>query len=223
MRLRSFRSLRGGVFTFNGSSMFGIHPLLERAWLSDDPVDLQLRISPQVPFPFPFQDSTSVKAKVISARPGHTGRIALWENQISLDAGPIAEARFNLVGFSDFEVNQNCYDYVQLDSLLRPVKDQLPEGWTVSLRPPSKRIVLRTYDGWHIDICRQPNPPREKVNHLGTITRVDGSEYELDELEALLAGLNGFTAFVCGGYCLPHGFDWLFKQRQAFGGTTGSL
>ena len=213
----------GGVFTFNGGSMFGIHPLLERAWLSDDPVDLQLRISPQVPFPFPFQDSTSVKAKVISARPGHTGRIALWENQISLDAGPIAEARFNLVGFSDFEVNQNCYDYVQLDSLLRPVKDQLPEGWTVSLRPPSKRIVLRTYDGLNISICKQDDQLRGMVNHTGVISRTDESDFRVEDLLSTLDALNTFMAFVVGDYLHPTVVIGFSKSHGPSWGKIGRL
>ncbi len=141
MRLRSFRSLRGACLR-SCSSMFGIHPLLEKVWLSGDPVTLQLKISPQAPIPLPYRTDVSVKAKVISARQGHTGRIALWENQISLDDGPLAEARFNLVGFPDFEVHQNFHDYAYVDSLLQPVKNQLPEGWTVSLRPPSKELFL---------------------------------------------------------------------------------
>ena len=213
----------GGVYTFKGSSMAGIHPLLEKAWLSGDPVTLQLKISPQAPIPLPYRTDVSVKAKVISARQGHTGRIALWENQISLDAGPIVEARFNLVGFPDFEVHQNFHDYAYVDSLLQPVKNQLPEGWTVLLRPPSKRIVLMTNDGWHIDICRQPNPLRESVNHLGTITRLDDTQYELDDLEALLEGLKCFFAFVAGDYRHPTVIIGNSKDKNASWGQIGRI
>ena len=213
----------GGVFTFSGSAMFGIHPLMEGAWLSGDPVTLQLRISPQAPLALPSHNYVSVKAKVISARQGHTGRIALWENQISLEAGAIAEARFNLVGFSDFEVHQNFHDYAYVDSLIQPVKDQLPEGWIINVHAPQEKIVLETGDGLNISICKQDDKLRGMVNHTGVISRTDESDFRVEDLLSTLDALKTFMAFVVGDYLHPTVVIGFSKSQGPSWGKIGRL
>ena len=189
-----------GVVSLTGNSMSGTHPLLEKAWLSDDPVFLELRISQSLP---PSQTTVPVRAKVVVAGGNHSGIVALWENGISRNVQPIGESRFNLVGFPDFFVGNNLYDRIIINRILQPVSDQLPEGWTVSARPPQRKLVLQTGCGWNIDICRQDDHLRGMVNHEGVITRTDGSEYGIDDLEALLDGLKNFFAFVVGDYRHP--------------------
>lgn len=213
----------GGVFTFHGSSMVGIHPLLERAWLSDDPVDLQLRISPQAPIPLLSHNDVSVKAKVISVRQGHTGRLALWENQIYREAGPIAEARFNLVGFPDFDDHRNFHDYAYVDSILQPVKNQLPEGWTINVRAPQEKLVLQTGDGLNISICKLDDNLRGMVNHRGVIGRTDESDFQVGYLVSTLNALKYFLSFVAGDYIHPTVVLGLSKSQDSSWGQIGRL
>ena len=206
------------VVTFTGSSMFGTHPLLEKAWLSDDPVSLELRISQSLP---PSQSTVPVRARVVVAGDNHSGIVALWENRISLNVQPIRESRFNLVGFPDFFVGNNLYDRITINRLLQPVMDQLPEGWTVRARPPQRKLVLQTGCGWNIDIYRQDDQLREMVNHEGVITRTDGSEYGIDGLKALLDGLKNFFAFVAGDYRHPTVVIGYAKNKSPSWGQIG--
>ena len=211
---------QGGVYSYSINSFFGTHPLLERAWLSGDPVNLKLRISRSFP---PPPSIVHVKAKLLSAGSNHSGRIALWENQITLGVEPIKEARFSLVGFPDFISGNNLDALISINRLLQPVRDQLPEGWTIIPKAPEGKIVLQTGCGWTVDICKQLDLLRGMVSHEGVVTRTDGREYRINELENLLEGLKSFFAFVAGDYCHPTVVIGYSTSKSPSWGQTGRL
>ena len=115
----------------------------------------------------------------------------------------IRVARFSLVGFPDFIVDNSPHDLAKAKETWESVKHLFPEGWTV--RPPSREteVVFQTGDGWEIKLTKQPNKLRGMVNHEGVVRRMDGSEYQEDDLEGLLEGIGNFFAFVTGDYCHP--------------------
>ena len=212
-----------GVFRLDLRYAFGLHPLLERAWLSEEPVTIELRISHQCPLPPPFQERVQVKAKVISANQGHRGRIALWENQIARDVQSIQKTRFNLVGFSRFPETPRFQEYAEVSRVLKPVIGELPDGWRINGIPPSTRLFLNSGDGWNVEIVEKPDQLRRMVNHEGVATRTDGRDYELRELENLLDGLRTFFAFVVGDFCHPTVAVGYSKTQRPSWGQIGRL
>ena len=189
-----------GIITFTDHSIVGTHPLLEKAWLSDDPVTLQLRVSPLPPG---RQRIMTFPARVQYADTNHSGRIVLWQNKLQLVDQPIKASRFSLLGFPAFLIGDFLHDLAKVQQVRESVKDLLPDGWTVNPPPKETKVVLQSGDGWEISLTKHQNTLRGSSSHEGHIARSDGSDYGLDDLETLLQGLQSFFTFVKGDYCFP--------------------
>ena len=148
----------------------GLHPSLERAWIKNEPITIQILPSglPVKPVPPPKLDAT-----VLHAQYGYRGSLSLDKNQVTVQQTPLKMARFSVTSFPDFAA------------------------------APSRHIDLKSGDGWQVTILKDSEHTRDIISHTGSITKIDGSEFETNELVDVLQRLKYFFAFVSGAYRFP--------------------
>ena len=115
-----------GVVAFD-RVLFGTHPLLERAWKSDEAVALQLNTSSSTPTNRVEQQE--LDARVIYAGPSHRGRLAIDENKVVVQKTPLRKAEFCMTNFPEFLTRRRSSSVV-LES---------GEGWRITLTQDEAR------------------------------------------------------------------------------------
>ena len=199
---------------------FGLHPLLERAWLNSDLVKLQMR--PTL-LPINPERSPKIDAKVFTAQAGNKGSLRLQKNQATVRRSLLNKAEFSILGFPEFESNtRRQMSVAGIDSSelekFRSVASHLGEGAKASIQPSAHHVVLDSGDGWNVRFTRNDEHTRGVACHTGVIERTDGSNFGVDDLDNILQLLKYFLAFVSGYYCNPTvvvGYDT--KNRPAWG------
>ena len=189
-----------GVLTFTENEFFGVHPSLETAWLRDEVVKLTLKKS--VSFP-PQENTFDIKAEVLYAGLGHTGRLALDRNMVSLQESAFTETRFSLMNFPDFKGGYSFPDPAFFANAQKFADDELPDGWSFTLKGPPSRITLDGDEGWYVAITKEETETRGSVTHTGVIAFRDKRAYSTDTLTEILTGLGTFFAFVAARHCFP--------------------
>ena len=98
-----------GTKRYSMSEAFGLHPLLERAWLNGHSVTARMR-----PSLVPAKPSTSPKlnTKVLYAASGNRGELGLEQNEITLRPSLLKSTEFSLVGFPKFELPSANLDFI---------------------------------------------------------------------------------------------------------------
>ena len=190
---------KNGWFQWSDDA-FGTHPVLEQAWMNHDLCSLTLRRSIMLS---QTRAEWSVDVEVVHADSNFRGRLALGRNRVTLEEGLVQEARFSVSDFPDFVMGTLQIPTRQAEEARKILEILIPTGATVSIQPPPRRITLESRDGWILRLTRDASPSRGLVSHTGVVTRYDGEQYEIDDLETVLEGLKLFFAFVRGDYCLP--------------------
>ena len=204
---------------------FGRHPLLQQAWRNDDELSLYLHTTPM---PFQARANSKLVAKVIHAGMQHRGSLALDKNLVVVQESKLTKARFNLVGFPDFSSLERQRRSVfglneSKHEALKSVAEGLTGGARLTLAAAPRHLILRCDDGWKITIVKEETPTRDLVSHIGSIEKVDESNYGADEIDDLLQALKYFFAFAACSYCSPTvvvGFD---SQNRPVWGKIGRL
>ena len=81
--------------------ILGVHPVLEKAWSNRDIVNLELA---ERPHPFVLRQNTSgpnICARVLVVDNNYQGRLAIYENKVSLKKSTLKRAEFSLVDFPE--------------------------------------------------------------------------------------------------------------------------
>ena len=189
-----------GVITFTENEIFGVHPSLETAWLRDEVVKLNLKKS--VSFP-PQENTFDINAEVLYTGPSHMGRLSLERNIVALEESPFTETRFSLRNFPDFKYGYSFPDPTFFANAKKFYDDELPNGWSFTLKRPPSRITLDGDEGWYITITKEETETRGLITHTGVIAFLDNRAYSTDALNEILTGLGTFFAFVAGQHCFP--------------------
>ena len=199
--------------------MFGSHPALDRAWLKGDPVTVKMHPSPS---PINPRTSTKLDSRVLHARSGNRGVLALNKNQVRLQESLLKRVEFCINDFPDFVTPNkqlqsiagiSTDDHKALQALARKLKDA-----AIKIQPSPHHILLDSGNGWNIRLTRDEQQTRSLVNHTGLVEKSGGSEYGADELTEVLEGLKYFLAFAAGRYCHPSvviGYD--SRKRPIWG------
>ena len=166
------------------SAAFGQHPELKKAWLRSDPVTLQLHTKPVLwdAMPPGLRKNPPLDVRVQLPDTYHKGTLTLSDNQVAVEKAKVKSVEFCVVGFPDF----------------RNVGGQ-PDSASASL----PRVLLNTEDGSEITLAKDAEPTRGETSHTGVIKKVDGGDFETDELAEILDGLTLFLSFAIGAWCYP--------------------
>ncbi len=183
----------------------GLDPLLERAWLSGDPVTVNMR---PMPLPIEPRPARKIDASVRYAEFGNTGALGLDKNQVLVQDTPLRKSEFSLVGFPDFRLTHwhgRSISGIASQTLdhLQSISEDIGEGFNVVIQSSLPVVDLDSKDGWNIRLSRDEKPTRTLVGHTGLITRTDDKNFEADELDEVLEALKYFLAFSAGAYFLP--------------------
>ena len=100
---------------------FGKHPLLSQAWLTHDPVALQLHTLPLTPMNRVKRQK--LDARVHYAETGHRGRLSLGKNQVVVQKSLLKRSEFCIANFSEFLTSCEPSSVVL----------ECDEGWKVTL------------------------------------------------------------------------------------------
>ena len=185
--------------------IFGPHPSLERAWLNNDPVVLNMR-----PASLPFKSGShpKLRSRLLYAGQGNRGALSLESNRITVRQSTLKKTEFCIVGFPEFKTrNMSWLSLTTLSTserkLLQSIASKLGDDATIHFQSSAHRAVLDSGDGWIIRLTRDEQQTRDSVGHTGLIERYDGSEYGIAELVTVLEELKYFFAFASGTYCDP--------------------
>ena len=206
---------KDGVLTFVDNEMFGAHPSLQKAWFQNEEVIVTLKKSETFP---PREISFHIRVKVLFAASGHTGGLALDRNTIVLEENTLTEARFSLLNFPDFLCGQLTPSPAFFENAEELVENELPDGWSLVLKPPPSRIVLDGNEGWAVTLTKEEMETRGSVTHMGAFTFHDGRKFGTEELNEILTGTGSFLAFVAGHFCLPTVLVGYNENRSAVWG-----
>ena len=127
------------------------------------------------------------------------------ENGIKLDVVPLAWVAIQRDAILHLE--QSSCVVLQTDT---PIKSMQFSVLNFSWSAPTSQLVLQA-PPWEVQIDPVPNITELKrtlktdhgyaVTHQGTIKRLDGNAFPVEEATDLLDGLNHFLSFVCGSHC----------------------
>ena len=183
----------------------GLHPSLERAWLSSDRVTAQMRPSP---VPMDPVAPPELSVRVIYAASGNRGELGLERNEVALRPSLLRSAEFSLVGFPRFELpSAHLATVTEISDpereVLRNLGSRLEGRYRLDLTPFPQRVVLDSGDGWIVKLTRDQEETRDMLGHTGLIGKAADEEFDTCELGNLLEGLKYFLAYVAGAYCHP--------------------
>ena len=213
-----------GTRRWSNDEAFGLHPTLKRAWLSSDPVSVQMHPSL---LPSEADSSPTLGAAVMYAGLDHRGVLGLHENRVTLQGAPLKKAELSIVDLPEFKSPGRRWKSVagigtQEREVLRSLASRLGDDAKISIEPSAHCAVLDS-DGWTIKLTRDEQQTRDTIAHTGMIEKGDGGEYGTHELAELLEGLKYFFAFVAGMYCHPTvviGYD---SRSRPVWGEVGSF
>ena len=175
-----------GTRRWSNDEAFGLHPTLKRAWLSSDPVSVQMHPSL---LPSEADSSPTLGAAVMYAGLQHRGELGLHENRVTLQGVPLKRAELSIVDLPEFKSPGRRRKSVA--------------GIGTQEQPSAHYAVLDSGGGWSIKLTRDEQQTRDTIAHTGMIEKGDGGEYGTHELAELLERLKYFFAFVAGMYCHP--------------------
>ena len=215
---------KDGTRTWNDGPIFGVHPALEDAWNNQEGVELELADRPQSVFPFQTISGPKVHAKVLKVKPGHKGRLAIHKNQVKREESALKKVVFSLVDFSDFERLENFPEIMMkqenVQESINTIRNEFPDATEIKIVRPAN-ITLHAGQEWVICITEDAEQTRNHVSHSGHISRPAGEEFEIGEMEDLLAGLSSFFAFVSCAYRHPTAIIGEDSQGKAVWGQIG--
>ena len=200
-----------GILTWGNGQIFGVHPVLENAWNNQDVVELELSERPLPVAPFPNVVGPKINTKVLVVEFGHKGELAVHKNQILTEDSIQRRAVFSLVDFPDFKkpghilgeiLQEGEEGYDAFKSALKSIQDQFHAPVEININRPLQ-IELHAGTEWEIILTKDAESTRNQVSHSGLITKVNGEEFNVDEVNDLLVGLNQFFAFVSCAYRHP--------------------
>lgn len=200
-----------GALSFENGQMFGIHPILEKAWDNQDVVNLKLADKPQPVAPFQTITGPNIQAIVLSVDFGHKGTLSIHKNQIQKNCSTLSQVVFSLVDFSDYKKTVNIFEEFSdkgttrrraIMSNLKSIRDQFNDPVEIKIINPA-RISLHTGEEWEITLTEDENQTRNHTSHSGLIAKTNGKEFEINEVNDLLPGLTQFFAFTSCAYRHP--------------------
>ncbi len=190
--------------------IIGIHPVLNQAWIDNSPVNLQIQRSSSVMSgrPRSGRSKRDFDTRVHYLESENRGVLRLNDNRIALQATPVKNARFAIVGLPDFKTPELQWRSIAAigsteQEQLRSIADLLEEGASIQILPTSHRVTLAAGVEWIITLTRDEDLTRGMISHTGSIEKPDGSEFEVEHLILVLEALNYFFAFISGTYCQP--------------------
>ena len=160
--------------------------------------------------------------------PGNKGELVLANNQAAIAIAQFHSAKFSVSRFHDFVTpGKAAASYAVLSEqdheLLKRIAEKLGDGVRLSIVPVQPSVELESGDGWRVTLTKDERPTRDGISHTGTVSKDDGSNFNVEELETLLDGLRDFFAFIVGQYCSPTvviGYD---ANERAIWGQTGDF
>lgn len=184
----------------------GSPPLLEKAWVNQDPVTVELQ-TPSAPLSMTRgRIGPEMPATIYYADVGYSGALKLDKNQVVLLDSPIKVAEFCIAGFPDFTIDPlgSLVGMVTLksdpkyESVLKEIEDA---GLTVNSQNP--KVVLDSEEGWKITVVKESTKIRNSIEHYVTIVNEIDEEFGVDELAHVLTVFNYFLALCSGSFHFP--------------------
>lgn len=200
-----------GTLSWGNGHIFGVHPVLENAWNNQDVVELELSERPSSVAPFPKIVGPKINTKVLVVKPGHRGELAVNRNQILNEDSILRRVVFSLVDFPDFKrpghilgeiFREGEEGYESFENALKSLQNRFQASVTINIDRPIQ-IELHAGTEWEIILTRDAESTRNQVSHSGLITRENGEEFKVEEVDDLLAGLTHFFTFVSCAYRHP--------------------
>ena len=212
--------------SFGGGHIFGVNSVMENAWNNQGVVDLEFTERPAAVAPFLPIVGPTIQAKVLVVEPAHEGRLSVHKNQVKRKDSTLKQVEFSLVDFSDFEkiehITEHMARHMNVQESLETIRKEFPDAVEVKIVRPA-RISLQTGQGWEVTLTKDAEQSRNHTSHSGLITRTDGEEFEIDDMDDLLEGLNYFFAFVSCAYRHPTAIIGEDSQGKAVWGQIGKF
>ena len=213
-----------GVITLENGRIFGVNPVMENAWNNQETVDLELTERPQAVAPFQPINGPTIRAKVLVVESGHKGRLGVHKNQIKKEDSTLKQVVFSLVNFSDFKriesLPEQMIKHMKVRESLETIRGEFPDAVEVKIVRPT-RISLQAGQEWEVTLTEDAEQTRNHVSHSGLITKTVGEEFEVGEIDDLLAGLTHFFAFVSCAYRHPTAIIGEDSQGKVVWGQIG--
>ena len=92
-----------GQQSWKVDEIFGVHPVLEKAWSKRDIVSLELAERPRSVAPFQNITVLNIYANVLVVEHNHRGRLSIHKNRILVRDSALKEIEFSLVDFPAFK------------------------------------------------------------------------------------------------------------------------
>ena len=222
---------KNGTIEWDIDHIFGVHPVLENAWDNQYVVELEFEERPQPIAPFPMIVGPKISTRVLVVEQGHKGRLAIHKNQIQKENSTLKRIKFSLVDFPDFKkpghifgdiLHEGEAGYEAFQNALRTIKDRFREPVEVNINRPL-HITLIAGKEWEITLTKDAEQTRDRVSHSGLITRAKDEEFEVNEADDLLVGLNQFFAFVSCAYRHPTAIIGENSHGRAVWGQIGKF
>ena len=194
--------------TLSHDEACGQHPAIRQAWLQEEPVTVNLRPTISLRDRTFFQRNVipELDGRVQLADTGHRGSLRLHNNQVAVRKSKLKRAEFCIVGFTDFIAPRGLLttaDTGEWMKTLESMTSKLNEGAKINVELPPSYLVLSTGDGWQVTLTKDKDLTRDHVSHTGAIERIDGSDYDANELVEVLDGLKDFFGIIAGKWCHP--------------------
>ena len=217
---------KDGAVSFGGGHIFGVNPVMENAWNNQEVVDLEFTERPAAVAPFLPIIGPTVQAKVLVVEPAHKGRLGIYKNQIRRKDSTLKQVEFSLVDFSDFEkiehIAEHMARHMNIQESLETIRKEFTDPVEVKIVRPA-RISLQAGHGWEVSLTKDAVQTRNHTSHSGLITRTDGEEFEINDVDDLLEGLSYFFAFVSCAYRHPTAVVGEDSQGNAVWGQIGKF
>ena len=125
------------------------------------------------------------------------------------DSACLAKCKFALLNFPSMWGNK---DIRRSPSQIHERFQLEANPWLINIIAVNSLVVVHNF------LTRRGG---SAITHIGTITRVDGSDFALNDLAKLLAALHLFLSFARGSYCGPHASIGPRFGSQSCLGTVG--
>lgn len=215
-----------GTISVANGHIFGVNPVMEKAWHSQEIVELELAERPQNAFPFCPIIGPTIQARVLVVNPGHEGRLGIHYNQINREQSTLKQVKFSLVDFIDFERTEDLLEQLErheeIRESLESIQSAFPDATEFNLVGPLQ-LSLKAGQEWVITLTKEAKQTRGQTSHSGLIKRTDGKEFKVDEMNELLEGLTYFFTFVSCAYRHPTAIIGEDSKGQAVWGQVGKL
>lgn len=215
-----------GIISVANGHIFGVNPVMEKAWHNQENVELELAERPRNVFPFHPITGPTVQAKVLVVNPAHEGRLGIHYNQIKKKDSTLKQVVFSLVDLLDFRITENLLEQIEKHEEIREnleaIQSTFPNATEVNI-VRSPQISFQAGQEWVITLTKDAKQTRNHTSHSGLVKKTDGTEFKVDEVNELLEGLTYFFTFVSCAYRHPTAIIGENSQGQAVWGQVGKL